>query len=130
MELHSGEELGVDVRTNHGLYDRPYHPQGWHPDDLGGKLADPAMDWGLLLVTLAFLLEKDNLSALQSAGSSSVDKSKVRRPTGSESRFLSSSSLMRFLIFIDCTGFGEMCRGQRYKTRRPPSRTAREGNMG
>jgi hypothetical protein len=51
--------------------------QGFYPGDLARQLAAPEMDWGLLLVTLAVLLNKDNLSQLQNDKGNTMDKEKV-----------------------------------------------------
>jgi len=50
---------------------------GFYPGSLVRRLAEPEIDWGLLLVTLAILLDKDNLSQLQNDSGTAMDKAKV-----------------------------------------------------
>ena len=59
---------------------RVYFPdvaQGFHPDVCRGCLASEALDWGLLVITVAVLLEKDSLSELKHEDGKMMDRRKV-----------------------------------------------------
>ena len=50
-----------------------------YPENLMGVPAEPRIDWGLLLVSVAMLLNKANISQLLlKSNSAYVDKAKVR----------------------------------------------------
>ena len=77
--------------------------QGWYPEDLQDKLAVPAMDWGLLLVTLVVLLEKDNFTSLRGITGSAMDKSKVSLITVQQDDTMVTGTCVRKIEFKHCS---------------------------